>query len=90
MQTYQSQLLLSRSFKIVGPRPGPRPQPPQPKPDFVALRASLDACSAGHWFCSWCEGPCERSEGDQGQPHHCSRCGSCRITWRNAPAKEAA
>ena len=45
----------------------------------------LARIQAGYWFCHGCEGPTEREEGEQGQPAHCSKCGSHRIEW-NRPA----
>lgn len=49
------------------------------------LTRVLQTLEAGFWFCHDCDGICERDEGEQGQPAHCSRCGSHRIEW-NQPA----
>jgi hypothetical protein len=35
----------------------------------------------GYWFCLSHGGPCERIEGEQGQPAHCETCGSHRLKW---------
>ena len=35
----------------------------------------------GFWFCYGCDRSCERIEGEQGQPAHCSRCKSPRIEY---------
>jgi uncharacterized paraquat-inducible protein A len=39
----------------------------------------------GFWYCCDCETRCEMVEGEHGQPNHCDRCGSHKITWE-APA----
>jgi uncharacterized paraquat-inducible protein A len=41
----------------------------------------------GFYFCDDCDCMCERMEGEQGQPAHCSRCGGHRINW-NPPVDQ--
>jgi hypothetical protein len=49
------------------------------------LGSFLEKMNAGFYWCLDGEHVCEREEGEQGQPAHCSRCGSHRIQW-NRPA----
>jgi rubrerythrin len=62
-----------------------RPLPPaQPSHTDLADKLSRffkDAALYGFWFCKSCDAPCERIEGEQGQPAHCDKCGSPRISW---------
>jgi hypothetical protein len=41
--------------------------------------------ASGFWFCRDCQARCEREEGEQGQPAHCSRCRSHRIQYFPPP-----
>ena len=63
------------------PRLLPRPLPPGGLRNRV-----LDAITSGYWYCRDCECMCDREEGEQGQPAHCSRCMSPRIEW-NSPVQ---
>lgn len=46
-------------------------------------------CAEGFWYCEDCLAPCEREEGEQGQPAHCANCGSHDIHY-NRPALDRA
>jgi hypothetical protein len=88
-KTYQAQLPL-RNHRIVRPVPQPRPPVPPGVVEMEAigeeirqkLREKIDEILfCGSWFCNDCKRFCERIEGEQGQPAHCDKCGSHRITF---------
>lgn len=41
----------------------------------------IGAVREGFWYCNDHDGLCDRVEGEQGQPAHCSVCGSHRIEF---------
>lgn len=51
------------------------------------LLARLVHALEGFWWCRDCDSPTERVEGEQGQPSHCARCGSHRISYEQPAAK---
>jgi hypothetical protein len=51
------------------------------------LASLIGAVDSGFWYCLDGEHICERMEGENGQPAHCSQCGSHRIEW-NRPATQ--
>ena len=51
------------------------------------LTSLLEKFQNGFWYCNDCSHSTEREEGEQGQPAHCSICGSHRIEW-NRPATQ--
>jgi hypothetical protein len=91
-KTYQAKLPL-RNHRIITPTPLPRPlQPPaleDPKSLADRIKEKLsEALWQGFWSCRDCDRMTERQEGENGQPAHCSICGSYRIDW-NPPVHEA-
>ena len=45
------------------------------------LKQKFIQALCGYWHCADCRAACEREEGEQGQPAHCTTCGSVRILW---------
>jgi hypothetical protein len=75
-----------RNHRITTPVPLPRsPRPPGlGNLDGLAekMKRKLESVFLhGFWYCHDCERMIERIEGEQGQPAHCSHCGSPRIDW---------
>jgi hypothetical protein len=56
--------------------------PADPFGRAAQLKQSIESVfNNGFWYCQDGDHLCEREEGEQGQPAHCNRCGSHRITW---------
>jgi hypothetical protein len=88
---YQAQLPL-RKHRIVTPLPLPRPLRPaqleDPEQMLERFKRKLQSMyTEGFWDCKDCQAPCDREEGENGQPAHCHRCGSHRIKW-NPPVDQ--
>jgi len=97
--TYQSQLNWQPpKIAPTTPLPLPRPRPPvvidlgeitiEEAVNEVQLLDRLErALTEGFWFCVDGGHTCERIEGEQGQPAHCSVCARTRLEW-NPPTFE--
>jgi hypothetical protein len=58
----------------------------------VKARLSLklrELSERGYWRCLGCDAVDCREEGEQGQPAHCSRCGSPRLSYQPAVFKSS-
>jgi uncharacterized paraquat-inducible protein A len=50
-------------------------------------RQISDVLANGSWHCQDCDRFCDRIEGENGQPAHCSRCGGHKLNFVG-PLKE--